>query len=122
MSLLYRIRKWLQESPHSVPEEGLPEEAPEPKRIPALELHVYRSYTSNSSAVTTIYYTNPSWQDMDSQAAMASARILQSEILATYRAFLSGDVEAVPYIHLGDTLIRCDDITTIRAVVGWGKS
>lgn len=121
MSILYSIRKWLQESPRPVPEEEPHEkEVPESKRIPWLELHVYRSHTSNNS-VTTIYHTNPSWQDMDSQAAMASACILQSEILATYKTFLSGDVDAVPYIHLADTIIRCDDITAIRAVVGWGK-
>lgn len=121
MSLLYRIRKWLQESPHSVPEEELPEEAPEPKRTPVLELHAYRSHSANTGTVTTVYYADSSWRDLDPQPAMASARILQSEILAAYKAFLSDDEGAVPYIHLGDIVIKCADITGIRVVVGLEK-
>ena len=123
MPIVHSIRKWLRESPHSpTPQEsndGI--EAPPLRSRPILEIHVYRSYTQNNGKVTTIYYSDLGWEDMSKEAALASARILQCEIFAAYKAFLSNSAVAVPYLHIGDIVIQFADITAIRAVVGWRK-
>jgi hypothetical protein len=58
---------------------------------------------------------------MSKEAALASARILQCEIFAAYKAFLSNSAVAVPYLHIGDIVIQFVDITSLRVAVGLEK-
>lgn len=114
MSIVHSIRKWLRESPHSpTPQEptcGI--EAPPPRRKPILEITA-----QHTEMVTTIRYSDARWADLPPEAARASACILQSEILAAYKAFLSYSEGAAPYLHVSDVVIRFSDITALRVQV-----